>query len=237
MQSEGLYNMKIILLSLTVIGFALAGCETKADSKINLVDGDMVKNNNTELDFRVLQSGSSIEDLLKAIGLTIKDNASPDMYYDMSGDIEEFQIPEDKKTSLSIGKNYFSESDDISIFYVKENKRIFAFELELFNHKNPDEIISSITKTIESKPAYFNKLISTKEKSVLFDENGELEVDRVEEVKQVWEDLKSKNVYFLINYTNYSKGNNVLKIYVLDKASPIYKRWVSYRGFDMFYNE
>ena len=190
-----------------------------------------------KLDFKELQFGSKVEEILKEIGLTIGDNASPDMSYNMLGDFEEFQFPKNKRLNLLIAGNSLLNSDNISFFYLKKNKKLWCYEMELMNHKNTDDIINSITKTIGSKPAYFKKSINTKGRPIFLDENGELETNHIEETKEVWEDVKNKTTYFFINTINYSKNEGVLKIFALDKSSPKYKEWVSYRSFDMFYNK
>ena len=233
--------MKKIILSQIVLSFVLINCQEKTaenlNPKKNTVTKQIVKNTNSKLDFKELKFGSNVEDVLKEIGLTISDNASPDMSFNMLGDIEEFQFPKNEKLNLLIAGNNILNSDNISFFYSKENKKIWCYEMELINHKDANEVISSITKTIGSKPAYFKKSVNTKERPVFLDENGEPETSHIEETKEVWEDAKNKATYFFINTINYSKNDSILKIFVLDKSSPKYKEWVSYRSFDMFYNK
>lgn len=233
--------MKKIILCQIVLSFSLTNCQEKitkeSNPNKNAVTKQIVNKINSKLDFKELKFGSNVVETLKEIGLNIDDNASPDMSFNMLGDIEEFQFPKNKKLNLLIAGNNILNSDNISFFYLKENKKIWCYEMELINHKDDSEIISSITKTIGTKPAYFKKSVNTKERPILIDENGEPETDHIEETKEVWEDVKNKITYFFINTINYSKNDSVLKIYALDKSSPKYKEWVSYRSFDMFYNK
>ncbi|MCD1118636.1 hypothetical protein [Chryseobacterium turcicum] len=231
--------MKKIILSQIILSFVLINCQEKTtvkpNSKIGVSNNNIAKNNNSKLDFKELKFGSNIEDVLKAIDLTTNDNALDE--YNISGDYEEFQFPRNKKLNLSIAGNAISDSDNISLFYLKENKKIWCYEMELINHKDSDKIVSSITKTIGSKPAFVEKNVNTKERPIFLDENGEPKTDHIEETKEVWEDTKNKITYFFINTINHSKNDGKLKIYVLDKLSSKYKEWVSYRSFDMFYNK
>lgn len=231
--------MKKIILSQIILSFVLINCQEKntekSKSKINVSNTQITKTNNSKLDFKELKFGSNVEELLKGIGLTTNDNASDE--YNISGDYEEFQFPKDKKLNLSIAGNTVLSSDNISIFYLKENKKIWCYEMELLNYKDSKEIINSITKTIGSKPAFLEKNTNTKERPIFLDENGEPKTDHIEETKEVWEDAKNKTTYFFINTINHTKNDSILKIYVLDKSSPKYKEWVSYRSFDMFYNK
>ena len=231
--------MRKIILSQIILSFVLINCQEKntekSNSKINASNSQITKTNNSKLDFKELKFGSNVEDVLKGIGLTINDNASDE--YNISGDYEEFRFPKDKKLNLSIAGNTVLNSDNISIFYLKENKKIWCYEMELLNHKDSKEIINSITKTIGSKPAFLEKNINTKERPIFLDENGEPKTDHIEETKEVLEDAKNKTTYFFINTINQTKNDSILKIYVLDKSSPKYKEWISYRSFDMFYNK
>lgn len=79
--------------------------------------------------------------------------------------------------------------------------------MELINHKDSDKIISSITKSIGSKPAFVEKIVNTKERPIFLDENGEPKTDHIEETKEVWEDSKNKVTYFFINTVNHSKND------------------------------
>lgn len=231
--------MKKIILSQIILSFVLINCQEKntekSNSKINVSNNQITKTNNSKLDFKELKFGLNVEEVLKGIGLTTNDNASDE--YNISGDYEEFRFPKDKKLNLSIAGNTVLNSDNISIFYLKENKKIWCYEMELLNHKDSKEIINSITKTIGSKPAFLEKNTNTKERPIFLDENGEPKTDHIEETKEVWEDAKNKTTYFFINTINHTKNDSILKIYVLDKSSPKYKEWVSYRSFDMFYNK
>ena len=67
-------------------------------------------------------------------------------------------------------------------------------------------------------------------------DEGEPETDHIEEGKEVWEDSQNGITYLIIYTKNFTKKTNELKIYVYDKSSSKYKEWVSYRSFDMFYN-
>ena len=230
--------MKKIILCQIALSFVLMNCQgiktEKPDPTVKVADG-IRKNNNSQLDFKNVKFGTNVKDVLSGIGLSLNDNASDE--YNISGDYEEFKFPSNKKLNLYIAGNTISASDNISFFYFKQNKKIWCYELELINHKDSDKIIDSITKTIGSKPAFAEKITNTKERPIFLDENGEPKTDHIEETKAVWEDAKNKVTYFFINTVNHTKNDGKLKIYVLDKSSPKYKEWVSYRSFDMFYNK
>ncbi|AYN00046.1 hypothetical protein [Chryseobacterium sp. 3008163] len=110
--------MKKIILSQIILSFVLINCQEKntekSNSKINVSNNQITKTNNSKLDFKELKFGSSVEEVLKGIGLTTNDNASDE--YNISGDYEEFRFPKNKKLDLSIAGNTVLNSDNTSIF-------------------------------------------------------------------------------------------------------------------------
>lgn len=230
--------MKKIIVSLIVLCFTLTNCQKKVEvTTLPIPEKKITKIQNKmgEVDFKNLQFGSSIVDILKDAGLTLNDNSLDS--YNVSGDYEEFQVPKNKRSTLKIANYKFSSEDNISLFYFKNSKKIWAYELELINHKEEDKIITDLTKTLGTKSAFFKKSINTKDRPIFITDDGEPETDHIEERKEVWEDYENKVTYFIIYSKNFTKKTNELKIYVLDKSSPKYKEWVSYRSFDMFYNK
>lgn len=233
--------MKKIIICQIVFSVVLMNCQEKKAEKITSKahkTDNTINNSQKEFDFKELKFGSNINDLLKGIGLSSNDNALDE--YNISGDYEEFQFPKDKNINLSIFNNTLqSGTDNISVFYLKTDKKIWGYEMELINNSNAETIISSIEKRVGHKPDFAEKKVNTKERPIFLDENGEFKKDHIVENIQVWEDKGNKTVYFTIYTANFSKNpnENRLKVFVLDKASVKYKEWISYRSLDMLYNK
>ena len=239
--------MKNIIKVATVSAFVLVNCQNKSPEtglkidSVNLQKSVTAANDlpvtKNKIDLIDIEFGKSIELFLSGTGMfPLKDGWATNMDY------VEYNFPKNKKTDIFIaGHKIDFNNSNVSIFYNKENQKIWSYEVEIFNpsdnNNDSNGIINSITAKIGKKPSYIEKNVNTKERPVFIDENGEPKTDHIEEIKQVWEDSANKVTYFIISNANFDKKTSELKIYVLDKSSPKYKEWVSYRSFDMFYNK
>jgi len=236
--------MKKIVICQIALSFVLMNCQGKGTEKSvsqaekTSVTSKPVNQTQGKMDFKDLKFGTNGEELLKGIGLTVNDNASGD--FNTSVDYVEFQFPKDKNLNLSLFNNTLqSATDEVSVFYSKNDKKVWCYEMVLQNNPNTDAILSAIEKKAGHKADFSDKKVNTKERPIFLNENGEFKTDHIEETIQVWEDKEAKTTFFTIHTVNLSKkpNENTLKIFALDKTSPKYKEWVSYRSLDMFYNK
>jgi hypothetical protein len=231
--------MKKTILLASIITLSLLNCQNKSNTnKIELIAKQEICNDTiitkTGLDLIDIKFKKPIKEFLFGSGLCVPKNE-----WVTNLDYEEYFFPKDKKINLMLAGNEIDvKKDSATIFYFKDSNKIWCYELELFNRVDNTKIVTDITKNIGNKPVVFEKKISTKERPLFVDPNtGEHYTDHIEIISQAWEDNTNKITYFFYEVNNFTKKEKVLKIFVLDKASPKYKEWISYRFLDWIYKE
>ncbi|MBE0391830.1 hypothetical protein [Flavobacterium sp. PL002] len=226
--------MKIIPILVALSTISCNGQQEKKIIESTKHQIEAKKNNSKKLlDLTNLKFKTNINEVLSRIGLTLNNNALNE--YNISGDYEEFKF-----THFQIDlfeNNIDSEKNETSFFYTKKDKLVWCYEINISDNDDALKIIKSFENKYGVKPAFSKISVSTKERPLFLDENGEFKKDKLEERILVWEDLKVKATFFLIYKVNYDKEpvEGSLQIIAIDKDNKKYKDWVSYRFLDMYY--
>ena len=224
--------MKKIILSLIVLNFVLINCQDKKDNNSKSLDKANSQYPNHEnknsliikrnLDLIDIQFGKNIEDFLSGTDLLpIVNEWSTNMDY------EEYTFPKSKKVNVLIAGNTIDfNKSDVKLFYLKESKKVWFCDIELYNQANSTQIIADITNKLSLKPNFYNKSINTSEHPITVNENGEPETDHIEKTIQVLKNKSNTVNYLIIEENNITKNEKKLRILMLDKNSSKYKEYL-----------
>ncbi|TDG36437.1 hypothetical protein EZJ43_07925 [Pedobacter changchengzhani] len=169
--------------------------------------------------------------LLKPYNLTKDDNSN--LEYNVNLDYEEFAF--DVKYKYKYNDVAIGKIKSLVVFYLKNDKSTFCYELELENNPNCKKILAELKNNF-GKNTFYKKVESTKARPAFVDNNGEPETDHIIQELTKWNDDKNKANYYVISKENLTTKENKLTVIVISTISKKSAEWIDYRSLKMVFD-
>jgi len=223
--------MKIAAVNFVLL-LALISCTSKA--KKPAADTTIVSTSAAhkaeKFDLANLTMNESIDDLLKANALSLKDGSDKEstvMGFESFATSKPELLVYDKQSLVGgAGK----EKNLLVLHYGQETHQIEMYEIKLYVADQSGLLEHSLQKKL--KKPIFIKDSSLNKSSIELDENGdEVKGERNDTKFQVWDDTRSGLSYFLLEKKT---GNKVVyeELTVMNRKSENAAMWIKFRGFD-----
>ena len=222
--------MKIATVNF-VLFLALISCTSKAKkpaADTTTVSAAAVKTE--KFDLANLKMNESIDDLLKANALSLKEGGDKES---TAMGFESFAISKPEllvydKQSLAGGAG--KEKNLLVLHYGQETHQIEMYEIRIYDAAQAGLLAGSLQKKL-GKPIFI-KDSGLNKSSIELDENGdEVKGERNDTKFQVWDDTRAGLSYFLLEKKT---GNTVVfeELTVINRKSENAAMWIKFRGFD-----
>jgi len=224
--------MKIAAINF-VLCLALISCTSKAKKPVaDTTVSAPAAVKSEKFDLADLQMNESIDDLLKANALSLKDGSNKEStvmgFESFASSKPELLVYAKQSLVGGAGK----EKNLLVLHYGQETHKIEMYEIKLYDATQAVLLERSLQKKL-GKPIFI-KDSSLNKSTIQLDENGdEIKGERIDTKFQVWDDSITGLAYFMLE----KKVNNKVvyeELTVINRKSENAAMWIKFRGFDEY---